>query len=374
MVLRSLIAGWILLPLGIGGAAAAQVSPVLVWEAGSIDGPPETIWGRIADALIMDSAVVALDIVASEARMFDLGGGFLRYVGGEGQGPGEFARPVSVTEVGDSAFVVSDFAQSRLSTFDAGGDLLHTERIELPRGGYLQEGWVLRHGWWGGFMGLVGRGPDEQGRDLSEDSLRLVRWKPGAQIDTLTSIPGNPVKVRLTIAAHRWHPSGSTGPGGGFAAVGDSLVVALDGTGGRVIHYRVGVDAWSIVARRDLPERGRLLSEPERDELERVWRDAQTDELLDLADEVRIPAGRSPWTGLRVDGEVLWLRRAGFSELAEGYGEEWVALRPNGLLGTAFELPPSVRLLDMRDGRIAAVRKDHFGVEHLQMYALDGSR
>lgn len=364
----------LLVACAIPPGASAQESPRLVWEIGTLDGPPETIWDRVVDAIVLGETVVAVDIAASTVRRYSSGGEYLGSAGGgRGQGPGEFAQPTSVSETPTGGFLVVDLAQSRFSEFDGDGRLVGTRPIEMPRGSFVQEVWALRDGWYAGVTALVGRGLDEDGNDLSEDSLRLVRWSD-AGMDTLQAFPGNPIKFKISLSP-RWQLGiWSTGAGGGVSAEGDSIVYFLNGVESTLSEYRVTADDWVESSRSRLPGVATHVGSEEQRELEQVWRKGREDELLELLETVRVPSLRPAWTGLIVDDGQVWLRRPGLSELSAEHFEEWVSLGPDRRPTGSVRFPPGVRVFDIEGRSAAAVRTDQLGVQYLQLYDVDVNR
>ena len=76
--------------------------------------------------------------------VFDFDGRFVRSIGREGQGPGEFSRPTGICILDDSRLAVADFGNNRIQIFDASGELegvINTKEIRvadlLEAGGLL---------------------------------------------------------------------------------------------------------------------------------------------------------------------------------------------------------------------------------------------
>ena len=95
-----------------------------------LSGPPGGYFGVIG-ALAADSRhnIHVLDGLAQEIHVFDSEGGFVRTLGGSGEGPGEFrmARGLAVAP-GDTLWVVDPMTR-RYSLFGPGGDFL---RVRAP--------------------------------------------------------------------------------------------------------------------------------------------------------------------------------------------------------------------------------------------------
>lgn len=86
---------------------AWRVSAAPALTIGVVDGAPEEQLFRVADAaLLSDGRILIANSGTSELRIFDRAGQYVRSLGGEGEGPGEFRR-ITVMDVapGDSIFV-----------------------------------------------------------------------------------------------------------------------------------------------------------------------------------------------------------------------------------------------------------------------------
>lgn len=121
-----------------GGAADTvlhvDVLPVIHWteqlRIGSVD-DPETGFSRINGVEVAPSGeVYVLDGMANEVRVFDAAGRRLRTVGRAGEGPGEFRGAFTMGMLHDTLWV-QDVRNSRISWFDAEGNLLFESRAVL---------------------------------------------------------------------------------------------------------------------------------------------------------------------------------------------------------------------------------------------------
>ena len=101
---------------------------------GAVTGDPNYLFQGISHALrLEDGTIVVADRGANELRLFDAAGGFIRSLGGPGEGPGEFQLLNEVWTRGDT-ILVSDNIQSRISVFGRGGDVLETIPVEVAPG------------------------------------------------------------------------------------------------------------------------------------------------------------------------------------------------------------------------------------------------
>jgi DNA-binding beta-propeller fold protein YncE len=67
------------------------------------------------------SLIYVADSMNNRVLVFDFQGKFVRSIGNQGQGPGEFAKPTGIHILKDSGLVVADFDNYRIQTFDKEG-------------------------------------------------------------------------------------------------------------------------------------------------------------------------------------------------------------------------------------------------------------
>lgn len=85
---------------------------------GEVDGPDEYLFGRIGSIAVDDDHnVYVFDQQAQEVRVFDARGGYLRTLGGPGQGPGELQQPEAMALLPDRRVVVRDPGNARLQVY-----------------------------------------------------------------------------------------------------------------------------------------------------------------------------------------------------------------------------------------------------------------
>lgn len=187
---------------------------------GSLEGSGPELFGSIS-ALEVDALgrIYVFESQAQEIRVFDSTGVFVRTIGREGAGPGEFRQGIGLAWAPAGNLWAVDPGNSRISVFDTAGTYLSMRRI---MGGYVRTPWP------GGF--------DEDGRfyhygiDLESESgerFVMVRfdtllnpidtvWAPRPPEDryfelrsegglTLAGIPFTPsITSRIGPAGHLW--------------------------------------------------------------------------------------------------------------------------------------------------------------------------
>lgn len=106
-----------------GGDSIEWVEELVIGDRGDAD--IRYAFGRPTDVTV-DSLgqIYVVDAQAVSVKVFDADGEYLRVLGGEGQGPGEFQSPRSVVAV-DGAVIVGASRNARWSHFDLQGNHLH---------------------------------------------------------------------------------------------------------------------------------------------------------------------------------------------------------------------------------------------------------
>ena len=111
-----------------------RVGPRPVLRIGTVDGDPNQMFEQVRGAVRMDDGIiVVLEGGTNELRLFDSSGGFVRTLGGTGEGPGEFRFLTEVWVSGDTIFGFCNL-QKRISVFGRSGDVLETIRVEVAAG------------------------------------------------------------------------------------------------------------------------------------------------------------------------------------------------------------------------------------------------
>lgn len=99
-----------------------RIAPRELWRLGGLSDAPEEFFGVISDVLVEGEQVFLLDQQLSEVKVFDSAGNWLRNMGREGEGPGEFRGPVDLALLpGGQVGVVQAFP-SRMVLLTTQGD------------------------------------------------------------------------------------------------------------------------------------------------------------------------------------------------------------------------------------------------------------
>ncbi|MCY4574558.1 MAG: 6-bladed beta-propeller [Gemmatimonadetes bacterium] len=151
-------------------------------------GPPGGYLGDVI-ALVADSRdnMYILDGTTQEIQVFDAEGGFLRTLGGQGQGPGEFREALGPAIAPGDTLWVADQGAPRYSIFGPDGTLIGT-RVRRATWGLITERCTIAPD--GSYMEWGVRYPNRERSDDPSD-VDLVHYYPvrvspdAEQLDTL---------------------------------------------------------------------------------------------------------------------------------------------------------------------------------------------
>lgn len=121
----------------VANPAAARQTPAS-WRVadtpdvsiGLDDGPPEYLFGKVVSvAMDADGRYFVADLGDKRVAVFDARGSFIRDIGREGKGPGEFLSISSISLQEDGSLVVLDPRGPRVLHFDTDGRSLSTRTV-----------------------------------------------------------------------------------------------------------------------------------------------------------------------------------------------------------------------------------------------------
>lgn len=109
--------------------APFQLAPQPSVRIGVLEGASEYQWTRpVAGTRLSDGSIAVLEQAPAEVRLFDDSGQFIRRIGAEGAGPGEFNSPLGLAALPGDTLLVWDRGSRRLTWFSLDGTM------ELERG------------------------------------------------------------------------------------------------------------------------------------------------------------------------------------------------------------------------------------------------
>jgi len=151
---------------GGGGAEAAapevwRLSDTPLLEIGVREGEAAYQLDRASSSVrLADGRIAVLDGGSRQLRFFDAQGRFLRAVGAEGEGPGEFRNPTRLRRTPGDSLQVWDATLARLSFFDSLGAYLGSEvHPPDPENPMPLDVWLFRRSWIDSPVPMESRGP-----------------------------------------------------------------------------------------------------------------------------------------------------------------------------------------------------------------------
>jgi hypothetical protein len=161
-------------------------------EIGVVDGADEYQLFDVSDAVVLLSGGLALaNRGTHELRYYDARGQFIRSVGGEGDGPGEFRRIQFLGRFGGDSLLSFDDRHRRASVFDEQGRFVRSFSLNAPTNtgrpslaGVLSNGAIVIRENHPYIAGVTTTGPDRSPVPL------LLSVPTGADRDTLGVFPG----------------------------------------------------------------------------------------------------------------------------------------------------------------------------------------
>jgi hypothetical protein len=350
----------------LAAAPAWSLDPAPLLDLGTVDeGGPTDFYGVVDVRFLPGDRLVVANQGSEELRFFSLAGEHLHTAGQRGNGPREFKGLAMVRPRADS-----------LVTYDGGNDRFS---VRGPWGEYARS---FRLEWFSGLISpedildgdriltVTGRSMVElEGSGIVVDTALIsVYDMEGRLVDSVARLPHNARFVswsgdmKTTLSAP-FIPWGSVAAAdGGFCfTFGPAVEVrcyALDGTLRRI-------------ARVDQAPRTVTSAD-----IDAFWADAEDHStreeykryLARFRESMPFPDLASAFDRILTDDRGrMWVRRYA------PYGDEpvpWWIFRDGGVVAT-LAVPRGVRIFDVWDGRVSAVWRDDFDVEHVRLYRLD---
>ena len=357
----------------IGSLAASQslnAQDLPVWRlVEDVRVGPERDFTRILSVLpFANGSSIIADQGSQEITLFDQRGRFLRRIGRNGQGPGEFVQLRSVGLLGDTLWII-DGAERRTSFFSLDGKPLATVRTELGR--FITA--VLRND---ASLGLASANFGS-GKELRDSVLPvLLTSRAGRTADTIAWAPAKNDNVVLprsdggfSIAKQFFSDAGLilvSPNSNAFFVVDRSVASHRDGASfsiaalalnGDTVWYRSYAYEPKTVAKSQVDS---LLAAIET----RFLRAGHT--RAEIKRALFIPQFYPPITsGVAGADGSLWLRR----EEGRDSTHYWIIDKQGRRVGQV-NLPTSVTLMAAAESMVWAVRRDEFDVPTVVRYRI----
>lgn len=333
-----------------------------VISLGVVDQGGPTEFFRVEDIAILDDGGVAVANRGSEqVRLFDAEGRHLLSFGRKGSGPREF-RLLSLVEAYGDSLLVYDEGNDRITVWSRGGRFGRSFRLDWFSGLLGPEHLMGAQG----ILTATARYMSElPGEGLVVDTALVSHYDlEGHLIDSIGRFPHNERVVRrtgdrqMTLPAPFSERGQLVGTPIGFCyAFGPSALVHCYGWNGqleRAIRLPLAprqVTAGAVEA--FWQEQMGQTDGPRRDAFQR------------LREFMPFPKHYPALGQLLMDGDGrIWARA--FS-LPDEHEQRWFVLEDGRLVAELATLR-GLRVMDVRDGRIAGVRTDDFGVEFVEVW------
>ena len=357
---------------------------------GAANDPSHLIWRVVGLARLTDGRVAVLSSGSSQLMLFEPSGELAGIIGGPGEGPGEFTRPLALQYMPPDTLVVWDYFLSSIDYFNTDGTLVKERspdlarmsvhgagaeslRLPLPDGSFLS----------GALDTTAGESPD--GCSHLAETARLSWAKGGHLVQEEIAISGEKLlRIDDQYAAHSFGCARPTRTH--LAAGGDPPLVYISNDHTEV-HQR-SLDGTLLRIIRRTTEPPPVTDRAWRAELEhragnsdRSGLPPRTEEDGPVPRREQYPAVES----ILVDAAgYLWVRE--WSESESGVPDQWSVFSPPGRWLGVLPFPPDPAAPDLRMcarystrcwvGRdfFLIVREDELGRERVEGYRIRRGR
>jgi hypothetical protein len=319
-----------------------------------------------------DGRVVVANGGDHTLRWYDADGAFVFQRGGEGGGPGEFARLGGVALGLADTIMAVDWSARRLTLFTADGTLAGTRPIEGLTG---PPGRVYRLPDGSLVTGVSGFSTAQLGGDITPGRVRLdsplLRLSAdGTGVDTIGMFPGEDIQI-MSRDQGMMFGGAALGKRTSYAVSGDAVYVGTQDAFVIDVYSPAGQLVRSIRA----PGTPVLAGPDLRAEWDAFMRERMADvppeqraEAERDAAQMELPASAPAYADFVMDdaGNV-WVAEYRFDGSAP---QHWVVFDADGHVVTTVAVPESFRVMAVRQGRVLGRATDELGVQQVVGYAL----
>lgn len=323
---------------------------------GTVDGPEAYRLFEVGDATVLfDGRIAVANSGTHEVRLYSRTGTWIRTIGRQGEGPGEFTYPHRMYRLpGDSLVVVDSRA---LSLFDSAGTFVRSYPRGAPVYGRFADGRYL--------VELFAAGTHVPDNGIFHPRVALVLLRPGEPSDdTLAIVDGNEMydyfdRGRVMLMPRPLGKTLSVAVRGGELATGDGTTFEIRVLKeGGTLECIMRRDADLTVERSDI-ERYEAI-------LDSMGTGAQRQRriLKELGYPDRLPA----YDRLLYDADGnLWARRytVGTEE------QRWSVFDPSGRWLGGVSLPADLQVFEIGADYVLGATQDSLGVEYVEEHRLE---
>lgn len=354
-----------------------RISEDPIATIGSDDASEDYSLFRVRSAARLPNGdIVIANSGSHQLKFYGSDGRFIRAVGREGGGPGEFRRMWRVWVAGDSIFA-SDFTLGRVTSYSIAGEFGQTMTLEQTPSsigttavGAFSDGSML------GFEFHIDRSAVRQeGMHYASRDFLFRRYSRNGSISDSLGVfhSGESVQEMTTIT----NPTtGETGHGmvsasapfghiGTTTAHGDFL---YHGTG-RSYEVQVFTSAGTLarLIRRLIPNPA--VTDQDVEQFRKDWLEGTNDWMHRVLPDLEIPETKPAYGTLKVDAlGNLWV--AEYSIGRERNTGLWTVFDPDGRMLGEVRIPPAGSVLDIGDDFLLGVWRTDLDVEQVRLYGL----
>jgi hypothetical protein len=332
-----------------------------------LDGPGQPFeFSGVPDGTVLpDGKVIVLDAASHEVRVFDNDGSFLRAIGREGEGPGEFSRLTSVARVRGDSILVFDFWLRRATVLDADGNLgrvftvapgLQLKDVHAPGSqGLIAVAWSLED-----FFSVEG--------SYRGQYLILRVGFDGAIRDTIGVVTGwSGYKVNREDGSYSDYAP--LFPVDGHVAANSDVIITGDAERMEFVRY-TSSGRISAVIRAPVLDRP-LTAEEIQSEREAMAPAEAPQSYRSIVQRLPAPEVRPAYRDLKVDPEGFAWVAPYMSRVGGDESRSWYVFDPEGTWLGTVTLPPRFNVLEIGRDYILGTKRDELNVERIQLLRLN---
>ena len=341
-------------------ATAWTLSSEPILTIGELDGPEEYLFFRASGARRLSNGnIVVANRGTNELRFYDPNGTYVRTVGREGDGPGEFRSMGEPWLLGSDSIVISDVLYQRLTVFDINGQLGRSFQLDpMPAA-----------------RGATARGILADASLLVSATIRFQGQRPqGMYRDTVLyarySLEGTQQTTGIRRPGIAWYVGSLDGGTSLTGLVGTAPNPTFKVFGDR--WYYGTAQSWEIEAyspdgalthlfRRN--EANRPFTQEMEDEDRETLSPAEARFRLLIPIPETLPAYRSFMIG---DDGSLWVE----NYTRSGEQSSWAVFRDDGRYLGDVDTPMGAQVTHIGDDFVLVIWEDELEVQRVQMYEL----
>ena len=347
----------------------------IVQLGGSGDREGEGLY-RVAGGVLLDDGRVAIANAGSqEVRWYDATGVGMVSAGGRGEGPGEFVGLGAIARMPGDSVVAYDVRLRRLTVFAPGAEFVRVASLDvgdhqgmefpslegvLPDGSLLMAGRIMD-------TGTMQEGPIRA-------AVPAYRFSgTGELLDSLATFPGWEATVIMRRTADGAAPAITTRPfakSTSMTAIGSGFAAATPTT----FEYRVFDSRGALTGIVRLDREARTLTRDDIDAYEASIDDRLPDDAGRRALRQQIDAWVYPETipafGSDLIGDAdgnVWVPNF---TVTPDPPTRWSVFDVTGRYLGDLDIPPRVKVLDIRGDRLLGLWRDESDVEYVRVYAI----